>query len=85
MILITSEQIRMARAVLRWSMEDLASKSGVGASTIKRMETFKGTPKARVDNLQAIHNAFVATGRVRLDGNDGVFVVNGDAKDEANP
>jgi len=68
MKLITSGQIRMGRAFLRWSIEELAKKSGVGASTIKRMETFDGIPKSRIENLQAIHDTFIATGKVRFEG-----------------
>jgi len=64
----------MARAFLRWSIEDLAKKSGVGASTIKRMETFDGVPSARVENLQAIRDTFVATGKVRFEGESGILV-----------
>jgi transcriptional regulator with XRE-family HTH domain len=64
---ITSGQIRMARAYLRWSITDLADKSGVGASTIKRMETFDGIPRSRVENLQALRDTFIATGKVRFE------------------
>lgn len=72
--MITSGQIRMARAFLRWSIEDLAAKSGVGASTIKRMETFDGVPSARVENLQAIKDTFIATGKIKLENNTCVCV-----------
>lgn len=72
--LITSGQIRMARAFLRWSIEDLAKRSGVGASTIKRMETFDGIPKARIENLQAIKDTFVTTGKVRFGNEDTIFI-----------
>ena len=65
--MITSGQIRMARAFLRWSIEDLAKKSGVGASTIKRMETFDGIPHSRIDNLQAIKDTFIATGKIKFE------------------
>ncbi|MCW8193372.1 helix-turn-helix transcriptional regulator [Proteobacteria bacterium 005FR1] len=65
--MITAGQIRMARAFLRWSIEDLAKKSGVGASTIKRMETFDGIPSSRVENLQAIKDTFFATGKIRFE------------------
>ncbi len=57
----------MARAFMRWSIEDLARKSGVGASTIKRMETFDGIPRARIENLEAIRDTFVGTGKIRFD------------------
>jgi len=65
--LITAGQIRMARAFLRWTIEDLAQKSGVGVTTIKRMETFDGIPSARVENLQAIRDTFVATRKIKFD------------------
>jgi transcriptional regulator with XRE-family HTH domain len=74
MKVITSGQIRMARAFLRWSIEELAEKSGVGASTIKRMESFDGVPKSRVENLQAIHDTFIATGKVRFEDDTCVCV-----------
>ena len=64
----------MARAFLRWSIEELAEHSGVGASTIKRMETFDGVPKSRVENLQAIHDTLIATGKVRFEGESCVCV-----------
>jgi transcriptional regulator with XRE-family HTH domain len=49
--MITGGQIRAARAVLRWSTQKLADKSGVGARTIKRFETFDGIPPSRSSNL----------------------------------
>lgn len=65
--LITSGQIRMARAFLRWSINDLAKRSGVGASTIKRMEAFEGIPNARIHNLKAIRDTFLATGKISFE------------------
>ena len=35
---LTSAQIRAARALLRWSAVDLASRSSVGVTTIRRAE-----------------------------------------------
>jgi len=72
--LITAGQIRMARAFLRWTIEDLAQKSGVGVTTIKRMETFDGIPSARVENLQAIRDTFLATKKVRFESENSISV-----------
>ncbi len=72
--MITSGQIRMARAFLRWSIDDLAKKSGVGASTIKRMETFDGVPSARVENLQAIRDTFIATKKIKFDNESTISI-----------
>lgn len=39
---ITSEQMRAARGLLRWSQHELATHSGVSVATIKRMEAETG-------------------------------------------
>lgn len=72
--MITAGQIRMARAFLRWTIEDLAQKSGVGVTTIKRMETFDGVPSARVENLQAIRDTFIATKKIKFESESSISV-----------
>lgn len=72
--MITGLQVRMARAGLKWSGQQLAELSGVGLSTVKRLEQEDGYPSIRVQNIQAIETAFLATGRVRFEGETGVFV-----------
>ncbi|PUA27929.1 MAG: hypothetical protein B0W54_15565 [Cellvibrio sp. 79] len=64
----------MARAFLRWSIEDLANKSGVGVTTIKRMESFDGIPGARVENLQAIKDTFIATKKIKFENESTISV-----------
>ena len=60
--LITSEQIRAARAFLRWSASDLADSSGVSTATIKRLEVMRGTPAGQIRTLTAIKQALEAAG-----------------------
>jgi hypothetical protein len=55
--LITSAQIRAARALLRWSSDDLSKQSGVGSATIKRIEVMTGVPSGQIRTLMAIKNA----------------------------
>ena len=62
--MITTGQIRAARALLRWSSTDLAEKSGVGSATIKRMEVMEGVPKGHIKTLMAIRSALEAQGVV---------------------
>ena len=62
--MITSGQIRAARAMLRWSSSDLSDKSGVGSATIKRMEVMDGVPKGHIKTLMAIKQALEAEGVV---------------------
>jgi ribosome-binding protein aMBF1 (putative translation factor) len=52
--LITSGQIRAARALLKWSATDLSQKSQVGTATIQRMEVMEGVPSGNVRTLSAI-------------------------------
>jgi transcriptional regulator with XRE-family HTH domain len=60
--LITSDQIRAARAMLRWSGKDLALKTGLGFSTLMRLETLEGVPNAQVKTLETIQVAFESAG-----------------------
>ena len=59
---ITGSQIRMARGFLRWSVSELAKRSGVGSSTIKRAEATDIVPSITKPNLAAIRRALEETG-----------------------
>ena len=52
--MVTSEQIKMARAALGWSIDTLAKRSEVGVRTINRIEAQNGLPKATSANLKII-------------------------------
>ena len=60
--LITSEQIRAARALLRISVVQLAKLSEVGEATIKRIEAGNGLPSANIKTLNLIIKAFEKAG-----------------------
>ncbi len=60
--LITTSQIRAARALVRWSATDLASKSGIGISTIKRLEVMSGVPTINISTMVAIQAALESAG-----------------------
>ena len=51
--MITSEQIRAARALLRWEQKTLAENSEVSLATIKRIE---GRPGVAIANRPTIHS-----------------------------
>lgn len=65
---VCGAQVRAARGILRWSIADLAAESGVSVSTVKRLEQVDGIPNIQTSKLQAIHDAFVKTGRVAFKG-----------------
>ena len=52
--MIIGEQIRAARAMLKWTANDLAQKSNVGVATIRRLEAMNGVPSGQARILEAI-------------------------------
>jgi len=66
---ITSAHIRAARALLRWSAEDLARQALLGVATIRRAELAKGTINATAANALAIRRALEDAGVELLDDN----------------
>lgn len=60
--MITSDQIRAARAMLKWSREDLSVKSGVGFSSLLRLESAEGVPGSHFKTLQSLMSAFETAG-----------------------
>lgn len=60
--MLTGAQVRAARGFLQWTVADLAKASGVGISTIQRMESEDGFPSARGGNIEAVHSALVESG-----------------------
>jgi len=69
--MITGDQIRAARALLRWSAKLLAEKSGVSVPTIQRMEAAGGVPTAITKNLEAIEQTLRNAGIEFIDENGG--------------
>lgn len=60
----TPSQIRAGRALLGWSREELADRSGIGPRTLARLESGEG--QAKPETLGAVTAALAAAG-VRLD------------------
>ena len=60
--MITSEQIRAGRALLRLTITDLAKLANVGEATIKRVEAGSGLPSANVRTIDSIIRAFQNAG-----------------------
>ena len=60
--MITSSQLRAARALLKITAIDLASISGVGISTIKRFELSEGVPSGNIKTIDALKKALENVG-----------------------
>jgi len=63
LLMITVEQIRMARAGLKWGVRRLAEEAGIGIATLVRIESLgDGVPHARATTLAAIEDALERAG-----------------------
>jgi transcriptional regulator with XRE-family HTH domain len=68
---ITGAQIRAARALKRWTAEDLADQASVGLSTIRRAESEDGVPSITAANLKLIYITLEGAGIEFIDANGG--------------
>ena len=60
--MVCSEQIKAARALLGWSAGELAKRSGVGATTLRRYEMLGGIPQGNINVLLKIQKTLEAAG-----------------------
>lgn len=65
---LTGSQIRAARALLKWSGQDLAERCGVSYPAIQRAERVDDMPNMQTKNLLAIKGALEAGGVQFVDG-----------------
>lgn len=69
--MVTPEQIRAARAIVRMEQADLAARAGVSLGTIKRLEGLNGTSNAQESTLAGIKAALEGVGVMFLDDKEG--------------
>ncbi|MBT8534609.1 transcriptional regulator [Polynucleobacter paneuropaeus] len=60
--MITSGQIKAARALVGLTAARLAEISGIGFTTIIRLESFEGVPAGNVKTLEAVQSALEKAG-----------------------
>jgi DNA-binding XRE family transcriptional regulator len=74
--LVSGAQVRAARAIVNWSVRDLAEASGVSSSTIRRIEEDAGFPETRdARKLEVIRTTLENAGvefLLAVDGKGGV-------------
>jgi hypothetical protein len=68
---LTSQQMRAARALLRWRAQDLARASAVGVATIRRAELAERETSMTAPNDLAVRHALEAAGVEFIDENGG--------------
>ena len=68
---LTSDQIRAARALVRWSAVDLAREASLGLATIRRAELSENCTSMTTANDLAVRRALEAAGVEFIDENGG--------------
>jgi transcriptional regulator with XRE-family HTH domain len=68
---LTSAQIRAARALIRWTAEDLAREALLGVTTVRRAELMESETSLTQANDRAIRRALEAAGVEFTDENGG--------------
>ena len=68
---LTSAQIRAARALIRWTAEDLSRQSAVSLRTIRRAELAERVTSMTTANDLAVRHALEAAGVEFIDGDGG--------------
>jgi transcriptional regulator with XRE-family HTH domain len=81
--MIAPGQCRAARALLNWSQQDLAAKSGVGIVTVHQLEA--GTNRPRRATIDVVRRAFEGAGIEFIDENGGGPGVRLKKKDKKHP
>lgn len=74
--MITPAQCRAARALLKWSQDDLAERSGIGVASIRAFETdarspYKRTLKTLRETFEAAGIEFIDDSGLKLDRSEG--------------
>ncbi len=65
--MLTAGQIRAARALLRWSAAELATRSGLSERTLQRMEAADGVPAGLSKNLNLVQKTLEDAGVIFID------------------
>jgi transcriptional regulator with XRE-family HTH domain len=69
--LVTTSQVKAARALLGWTQADLASHSGVSEPTIARLESLSGELAGRAGTAEKIRRALESAGILFIEENGG--------------
>jgi predicted transcriptional regulator len=70
-LILSSELLRAARALLRWEQRDLAAASSVSLPTIKRLESMPGIMAAHLSTITALRKALESAGIEFIEENGG--------------
>lgn len=60
--MITSGQIKAARALVNWTARELAAKAEIGFSTLIRLESADGVPSGNIKTIDSVKKALEDAG-----------------------
>ena len=69
--MVTTRQVKAARALLGWSQADLAKRSGVSEPTVARLESVDGELGGRQDTAEKLRAAIKVAGIEFIEENGG--------------
>ena len=69
--MITADQIRAGRTLLRWPSRALADRSGISLPTIQRMEAAEGVPHSFGQTIEAVKRTLEDAGIEFISENGG--------------
>ena len=69
--MITGDQVRAGRSLLRWNQTQLAETTGLALSTIKRLEGQTGPMQGTSQNVWKIQTVLEEAGIIFIDENGG--------------
>ncbi len=67
--MLSTRQVKAARALLAWSQGDLARQSGVSEPTVARLESADGPLGGRADTADKLRAALEAAGVIFIEEN----------------
>ena len=70
-LVLSSELVRAARALLRWEQRDLATASSVSLPTVKQLKSTPGVMSAHMSTVTALRIALERAGMVFIEENGG--------------
>ena len=65
--MISSEQVRAARALLRLEQEELAERAHISVATVRRLEAVNGAQKVSPNAINEVERALTASGADFID------------------
>ncbi len=69
-IMISTEQNRWARSMIRWSAKKLSERSGVCLPTVQRMEGERGPLRSSAGNVLKVQRALEDAGVIFIDADE---------------